>query len=178
MTCLCGEPAHTHCTVFETKEERAALGLHTDSDLVIGNAGAELGYGALGGITNFKSLADGIDRLALSDQSRSSLLEEPKPAPPPMMQVVGRQTRVAAALSPSAAAAPRGRGAPRLSSAAPSTFAPTQSSPSSGTRVRPSRPTSTQPEAVIPARTSPASPATQRSIPSSKIPVSRVQPRR
>jgi len=60
LSCSCREPYGAHDTVFETREERQAQGRPVDN-----LAGGGAGYEALGGLTSFSSLVDGVDRLAL-----------------------------------------------------------------------------------------------------------------
>ncbi|XP_016072560.1 PREDICTED: protein FAM221A isoform X1 [Miniopterus natalensis] len=54
FTCSCGQPAYTHDTVVETKQERLAQGRPVGQDVP---------YAAVGGLTGFSSLADGYMRL-------------------------------------------------------------------------------------------------------------------
>ncbi|XP_062979984.1 protein FAM221A isoform X3 [Elgaria multicarinata webbii] len=54
FTCGCGQPAYTHETVVETKEERLAQGKPVGQDVP---------YAAMGGLTGFSSLAEGYMRL-------------------------------------------------------------------------------------------------------------------
>ncbi|XP_028396633.1 protein FAM221A-like isoform X1 [Dendronephthya gigantea] len=54
FTCSCGNPAHSHKTVIETKSEREARG-HP--------VGHDVPYAAMGGLTGFSSLAEGYMRL-------------------------------------------------------------------------------------------------------------------
>jgi len=65
LSCSCREPYGAHATVFETRAERQAAGRPVDN-----LAGGGAGYEALGGITSFSSLVDGIDRLELGPGSR------------------------------------------------------------------------------------------------------------
>ena len=58
FSCGCGEPWASHATVVETRDERKAAGRPVDNLL-----GGGAGYEALGGITNFASLADGMGDL-------------------------------------------------------------------------------------------------------------------
>ena len=58
FSCGCGEPWASHATVVETRDERKAAGRPVDNLL-----GGGAGYEALGGLTNFASLADGAARL-------------------------------------------------------------------------------------------------------------------
>lgn len=62
--CACGLIYDDHQTVFETREERMAQGKRVDN---LGDGGQ--GYVAMGGITCFSSLLDGIDRIAAGDPS-------------------------------------------------------------------------------------------------------------
>ncbi len=63
-----------HETVCETREERQAAGRPVDN-----LAGGGAGYEALGGLTNFSSLVDGIDRLALGAPDRRGMIEGEAP---------------------------------------------------------------------------------------------------
>lgn len=54
FTCGCGQPAYTHETVVETKEERLAQGKPVGQDVP---------FAAMGGLTGFSSLAEGYMRL-------------------------------------------------------------------------------------------------------------------
>ncbi|XP_006880361.1 PREDICTED: protein FAM221A isoform X1 [Elephantulus edwardii] len=54
FTCTCGQPAYTHETVVETKQERLAQGKPV---------GRDVPYAAMGGLTGFSSLAEGYMRL-------------------------------------------------------------------------------------------------------------------
>ncbi|KAM9308000.1 protein FAM221A [Gastrophryne carolinensis] len=54
FTCGCSQPAYTHDTVVETKEERLAQGKPVGHDVQ---------YAAMGGLTGFSSLAEGYMRL-------------------------------------------------------------------------------------------------------------------
>lgn len=54
FTCGCSQPAYTHDTVIETKEQRQALGKPVGQDVP---------YAAMGGLTGFSSLAEGYMRL-------------------------------------------------------------------------------------------------------------------
>ncbi|XP_075413691.1 protein FAM221A isoform X4 [Tenrec ecaudatus] len=54
FTCACGQPAYTHETVVETKQERLAQGKPV---------GRAVPYAAMGGLTGFSSLAEGYMRL-------------------------------------------------------------------------------------------------------------------
>uniref|UniRef100_A0A8D1MUV8 Protein FAM221A n=1 Tax=Sus scrofa TaxID=9823 RepID=A0A8D1MUV8_PIG len=54
FTCACGQPAHAHDTVVETKQERLAQGKPV---------GRDVPYAAMGGLTGFSSLAEGYLRL-------------------------------------------------------------------------------------------------------------------
>nr|XP_023400117.1 LOW QUALITY PROTEIN: protein FAM221A [Loxodonta africana] len=54
FTCACGQPAYTHETVVETKQERLAQGKPVGQDVP---------YAAMGGLTGFSSLAEGYMRL-------------------------------------------------------------------------------------------------------------------
>eukprot|EP01083_Nonionella_stella_P069515 185338_1 len=58
--CACGETYSNHETIFETKEERRANGRAVDN-----LCGGGEGYAALGGITNFSSLIDGVERIQI-----------------------------------------------------------------------------------------------------------------
>lgn len=61
LSCSCRDLFGQHDTVFETREERQAAGRPVDN-----LAGGGQGYEAMGGITSFSSLVDGIDRLGLA----------------------------------------------------------------------------------------------------------------
>eukprot|EP00753_Platysulcus_tardus_P020572 PLAT8233.1.p1 GENE.PLAT8233.1~~PLAT8233.1.p1 ORF type:complete len:471 (+),score=103.19 PLAT8233.1:37-1449(+) len=80
--CSCGQLFADHQTVFETREERMALGRPVDN---LGGGGA--GYAALGGLTGFSSLVDGADRLDPSGAAAivdgRDLYREGLGAPPP-----------------------------------------------------------------------------------------------
>jgi hypothetical protein len=81
LSCACRDQYGVHQTVFETKEERMAQGRPVDN-----LAGGGQGYEALGGITNFSSLIDGVDRLELGAGGGQAALEgdvDPYGAPPP-----------------------------------------------------------------------------------------------
>ncbi|KAM6201304.1 protein FAM221A isoform 4-T4 [Rhynchocyon petersi] len=54
FSCACGQPAYTHETVVETKQERLAQGKPVGQDVP---------YAAMGGLTGFSSLAEGYMRL-------------------------------------------------------------------------------------------------------------------
>lgn len=54
FTCGCSQPAYTHDTVIETKEQRQALEKPVGQDVP---------YAAMGGLTGFSSLAEGYMRL-------------------------------------------------------------------------------------------------------------------
>ncbi|KAE8596522.1 hypothetical protein XENTR_v10016133 [Xenopus tropicalis] len=54
FTCGCSQPAYTHDTVVETKEERLAQGKPVGHDVP---------FAAMGGLTGFSSLAEGYMRL-------------------------------------------------------------------------------------------------------------------
>ncbi|XP_070585761.1 protein FAM221A isoform X5 [Erythrolamprus reginae] len=54
FTCGCGQPAYSHETIVETKEERLAQGKPVGHDVP---------YAAMGGLTGFSSLAEGYMRL-------------------------------------------------------------------------------------------------------------------
>ncbi|XP_021109776.1 protein FAM221A isoform X6 [Heterocephalus glaber] len=54
FTCACGQSAHAHDTVVETKQERLAQGKPV---------GQDVSYAAMGGLTGFSSLAEGYMRL-------------------------------------------------------------------------------------------------------------------
>ncbi|XP_062956336.1 protein FAM221A isoform X4 [Cynocephalus volans] len=54
FSCACGQPAYTHDTVVETKQERLAHGKPVGQDVP---------YAAMGGLTGFSSLAEGYLRL-------------------------------------------------------------------------------------------------------------------
>ncbi|XP_039198028.1 protein FAM221A isoform X1 [Crotalus tigris] len=54
FTCGCGQPAYSHETIVETKEERLAQGKPVGQDVP---------YAAMGGLTGFSSLAEGYMRL-------------------------------------------------------------------------------------------------------------------
>jgi hypothetical protein len=60
LSCSCKDQYGAHQTVFETREERQAAGRPVDN-----LAGGGQGYEALGGLTSFSSLVDGIDRMAI-----------------------------------------------------------------------------------------------------------------
>ncbi|KAH3757672.1 protein FAM221A [Pelomyxa schiedti] len=68
-SCSCGQHWDEHVTVFETRQERMESGRPVDN---LGGGGE--GYAALGGITNFSSLLDGVDRL---DASGIGCISEP-----------------------------------------------------------------------------------------------------
>ncbi|XP_068008521.1 protein FAM221A isoform X1 [Melanerpes formicivorus] len=70
FTCACGQPAYTHETVVETKQERLAQGKPVGQDVP---------YAAMGGLTGFSSLAEGYVRLDDSGIGAPSaeLLESP-----------------------------------------------------------------------------------------------------
>jgi len=76
VSCTCGEKYGSHVTVFETREERQALGRPVDN---LGGGGE--GYEALGGITSFSSLVDGIERMDPSGAGGPPPHELPPPAP-------------------------------------------------------------------------------------------------
>ena len=60
-SCSCGSQWSQHTTVFESEEERAAQGRPVD------RYGGTL-YQAMGGITGFTSLVDGVDKLSLAEE--------------------------------------------------------------------------------------------------------------
>jgi hypothetical protein len=72
LSCACREQYGAHATVFETKEERQAAGRPVDN-----LAGGGAGYEALGGITSFSSLVEGVDRLALGAGDAPEQLDAP-----------------------------------------------------------------------------------------------------
>lgn len=59
-SCTCSQHYNTHSTVFESREERLAMGRPVDNF----GGGGEL-YAAMGGVTDFASLVDGADREAI-----------------------------------------------------------------------------------------------------------------
>ena len=61
QSCPCGYPHRDHETVYESYEERRAAGRPVQG--IAGSEGA--GYAGLGAVTDFSSLVDGCDRLAL-----------------------------------------------------------------------------------------------------------------
>ena len=77
LSCSCRDVFGLHDTVFETKEERQAAGRPVDN-----LAGGGLGYEAMGGITSFSSLVDGIDRLGLAPGESPPQLAQLEAAPP------------------------------------------------------------------------------------------------
>lgn len=60
LSCSCRDQYGVHQTVFETREERQAAGRPVDN-----LAGGGQGYEALGGLTSFSSLVDGVDRMQI-----------------------------------------------------------------------------------------------------------------
>mmetsp|Transcript_13450 Transcript_13450/g.14911 ORF Transcript_13450/g.14911 Transcript_13450/m.14911 type:complete len:411 (-) Transcript_13450:6-1238(-) len=62
-SCNCGTKHMAHKTVFESREQRQALGKPVDSGGPNMNAG-------MGGISNYQSLLDGVDRMGLEDQGQ------------------------------------------------------------------------------------------------------------
>ncbi|XP_046846280.1 protein FAM221A-like [Xenia sp. Carnegie-2017] len=70
FTCSCGNPAHAHKTIVETKDEREARGHPVGDDVP---------YAAMGGITGFSSLAEGYMRLDDSGIGRLSRDQLEKP---------------------------------------------------------------------------------------------------
>ncbi|KAM5272025.1 protein FAM221A isoform 5-T5 [Ctenodactylus gundi] len=73
FTCACGQPAYTHDTVVETKQERLAQGKPVGQDVP---------YAAMGGLTGFSSLAEGYMRLddsgVVGTSSQDSSLRRPE----------------------------------------------------------------------------------------------------
>ena len=59
-SCSCSLHYNVHTTVFDTKEERLAMGRAVDNF----GGGAEM-YAAMGGVTDFASLVDGAEREAM-----------------------------------------------------------------------------------------------------------------
>jgi hypothetical protein len=74
ISCSCREQYSSHTTVFETREERQASGRPVDN-----LAGGGAGYEALGGLTSFSSLVDGIDRMAIGPSGQPELVGAPPP---------------------------------------------------------------------------------------------------
>eukprot|EP00727_Mastigamoeba_balamuthi_P013917 m51a1_g9148 hypothetical protein (377) ;mRNA; f:94456-96109 len=87
MSCSCGEKWEAHYTAIESREERQAAGRPVDN-----LCGGGEGYEALGGITGFSSLVDGIERQDLSGIGRLSPEAEQRP--------IGRVRSVAAQSEP------------------------------------------------------------------------------
>lgn len=67
--CSCGSPLNEHSTVFETREEREAAG----RPVAYGSAD-DAPYEAMGGVTNFRSLLSGIERLEVEQPGEGSAL--------------------------------------------------------------------------------------------------------
>jgi len=65
--CSCGQPFSAHRTLFESREERQKAGKRVDN---LAN-GTGMGCPAMGGLTSFSSLIDGIDRLAVQQNASS-----------------------------------------------------------------------------------------------------------
>lgn len=72
ISCSCRDQYGAHQTVFETREERQAAGRPVDN-----LAGGGAGYEAMGGITSFSSLVDGIDRMAVGPSGEPELIGAP-----------------------------------------------------------------------------------------------------
>jgi len=65
--CSCGQPFSSHRTLFESRAERQRAGKRVDN-LAMGTGA---GCPAMGGVTSFSSLIDGIDRLAIQQNAPS-----------------------------------------------------------------------------------------------------------
>jgi len=69
--CSCGQPFSAHYTLFETRAEREKSGKRVDN-LAMGTG---MGCAALGGITSFSSLLDGVDRMSIQQNPPISDLQ-------------------------------------------------------------------------------------------------------
>lgn len=81
ISCSCGDRHDAHVTVFETREERIAGGRRVDN--LGGGGGGGAPVAAMGGLTCFSDLVDGIERLGGGGCGRPPLKEGPAERPPP-----------------------------------------------------------------------------------------------
>eukprot|EP01083_Nonionella_stella_P315425 1139333_1 len=67
--CACGQTFSSHRTLFETRTERERAGKRVDN-LAMGSG---MGCAAMGGVTTFSSLLDGVDRMSIEANPISDL---------------------------------------------------------------------------------------------------------